>query len=72
MERQALHADVHREDGSYWAEVRELPGCFATGDTMAEIIETTQHAVRLYLSTADDEPEIAALELAGLDLSLGG
>jgi predicted RNase H-like HicB family nuclease len=72
MERRAIHVDVHREDGSYWAEVRELPGCFAAGDTMAEVIESAQHAVRLYLSTADDEPGIAALELAGLDLSLVG
>src|SRR5450755_1441050 len=31
MRQLALHVDVHHEDGSYWAEVRELPGCFASG-----------------------------------------
>jgi predicted RNase H-like HicB family nuclease len=24
-----LSVNVHRESGSYWADVAELPGCFA-------------------------------------------
>jgi hypothetical protein len=47
MPRQ-LHVDIHHEDGSYWAEVRELPGCFASGDTAAELIESVEEAVALY------------------------
>lgn len=27
----------HEDDGSYWAEVRELPGCFASGETFEEL-----------------------------------
>ena len=45
MEQLALHVDVHHEEGSYWAEVRELPGCFAAGDTVAELIESVEEAV---------------------------
>ena len=29
-----LTANIHREDGSYWADVPELPGCFASGDSL--------------------------------------
>ncbi len=42
---------VHPEDGSYWAEVVELPGCFASGDTWDELWEALTEAVSLYLST---------------------
>lgn len=32
MARVSFHAVVHEEkDGSLWAEVKELPGCFASG-----------------------------------------
>jgi len=70
MPRQ-LHVNVHHEDGSYWAEVRELPGCFASGDTAAELIESVEEAVALYLAPPDsDEAPPVAVELAGFDLSL--
>jgi predicted RNase H-like HicB family nuclease len=70
MPRQ-LHVNVHQEDGSYWAEVQELPGCFASGDTVAELIESVEEAVALYLAPADaeDAPPVE-IELAGFDLSL--
>lgn len=70
MPRQ-LHVSVHHEDGSYWAEVQELPGCFASGDTIAELIESVEEAVALYLAPADaDDAQPVAIELAGIDLSL--
>lgn len=71
MEQLALHVDVHREDGSYWAEVRELPGCFASGDSVAELIESVEEAVALYLAPpeAKEAPSVA-IELAGFELSL--
>ena len=70
MEQLALHVDVHREDGSYWAEVRELPGCFASGDTAAELIESVEEAVALYLAPPEGEEPSVAIELAGFELSL--
>ena len=70
MEQRVLHVDVHQEDGSYWAEVRELPGCFASGDTVAELIESVEEAVALYLAPPEGEAPPVAIELAGFDLSL--
>jgi predicted RNase H-like HicB family nuclease len=70
MQQLALHVDVHREDGSYWAEVRELPGCFASGDTVAELIESVEEAVALYLAPPEGEAPSVAIELAGFELSL--
>jgi predicted RNase H-like HicB family nuclease len=40
---------VHAEGGSLWSEVRELPGCFATGRTLEELGEALAEAVGLYL-----------------------
>lgn len=70
MEHLALHVDVHQEDGSYWAEVRELPGCFASGDTVAELIESVEEAVALYLAPPEGQAAPVTIELAGFDLSL--
>jgi predicted RNase H-like HicB family nuclease len=50
-----LTATVHREQGSYWAEVRELPCCFASGDTLDELLQALEEAVNLYL--AEDQPD---------------
>jgi predicted RNase H-like HicB family nuclease len=41
---------VHEEDdGSFWAEVKELPGCFASGFSMDELKEATAEAIQLWL-----------------------
>jgi predicted RNase H-like HicB family nuclease len=40
---------VHEESNSLWAEVAELPGCFATGETRDELQEALEEAVSLYL-----------------------
>lgn len=45
---------VHEEDGSYWAEVDGLPGCFASGQDLDELREAVIEAITLYL--ADREP----------------
>ena len=49
-----LTLHVHEEDGSLWAEVAELPGCFASGADMNELLAAIQEAVTLYL---DNNPE---------------
>ncbi len=51
-----LTARIHIEEGSYWADVPELPGCFASGDTLDELFESLQEGVALYL--ADEVPDI--------------
>lgn len=49
---------VHNEDGSYWAEVKELPGCFAAGDTPEELSEALAEAISFYLSTPEQEIKV--------------
>jgi predicted RNase H-like HicB family nuclease len=47
------------DDGSYWAEVADLPGCFASARTLDELKEVIVEAICLYL--ADHEhPDIRA------------
>ena len=45
-----FNAKIHEEDGSYWAEVEELPGCFASGATLDELREALIEAISLYLT----------------------
>ncbi|MBW8482173.1 type II toxin-antitoxin system HicB family antitoxin [Actinomadura parmotrematis] len=47
---------IHDEgDDGLWAEVREMPGLFVTGDDLAEVQEALTEAITLYLSD-DDKP----------------
>lgn len=43
-----LTVRVHHEDQSYWAEVVEMPGCFASADTLDELMVAVSEAVSLY------------------------
>jgi predicted RNase H-like HicB family nuclease len=48
-----LHAIIHDEDdGTYWAEVKELPGCFASGATLDELQEALIEAIEMCLPSA--------------------
>jgi len=44
-----------RDEGpdGYWAEVVELPGCFASGDSLDELQEALTEAIGLWLSTEE-------------------
>src|SRR5205823_2992920 len=45
-----LHVLIYEEeDGSYWAKVQELPGCFASGFTLDELREALFEAIQLWL-----------------------
>jgi predicted RNase H-like HicB family nuclease len=48
-----LTASIHCEDGAYWADVDELPGCFASGVTLDELLDSLLEGVRLYLGDAE-------------------
>jgi predicted RNase H-like HicB family nuclease len=45
---------VHEEDGAYWAQVDDLPGCFASGHDLEQLREAVIEAITLYL--AGDRP----------------
>ncbi|MBA2726250.1 MAG: type II toxin-antitoxin system HicB family antitoxin [Actinobacteria bacterium] len=46
-----IHRD--RESDALWAETPQLPGCFAVGETLGELIESLEEAVRLYIDDPD-------------------
>ncbi len=50
-----LTACVHIEEDSYWADVPELPGCFASSDTLDELFESLQEGVALYLADEGEQ-----------------
>ena len=62
-----LTVRVHEEDGSYWAEVLELPGCFASGETLDELRSALDESIRMHR----DEPSdgLARLRVAELKVS---
>ncbi len=43
-------ARIHLEDGTYWADIPSLPGCFASGDTLDELFESLQEGASLCLT----------------------
>jgi predicted RNase H-like HicB family nuclease len=44
-----LTVAIHAEGDEYWSEIRDLPGCFASGRTLDELREALGEAVGLYL-----------------------
>ncbi len=61
-----LKVYIHHAATEYWAEIAELPGCFASGRTLNELGEALGEAVGLYLW---DEP--AELEPGELKVGPG-
>jgi predicted RNase H-like HicB family nuclease len=50
MAKVRFNVDIHEEDdGGYWAEVEELPGCFASGFSLEELQEATSEAIQMWL-----------------------
>jgi len=45
------HVTAHSEPNGLWAEVAELPGCFASGTDTADLKEAVAEAIELYTST---------------------
>lgn len=54
---------IHNEgpDG-LWAEVEELPGCFASGFDHEELRESLEEAIGLYLSTSERRVQVRVAE----------
>lgn len=48
-----LHHDA--EDGGYWVECPELPGCLSQGDTVEETLEMIRDAIRGHLAVMEKE-----------------
>jgi len=56
-----------REDEAFIAEVPELPGCMAHGDTTEDALQNTKEAIQLWIDTAKEwgdpipEPKVQRL-----------
>lgn len=42
--------EIHEEDGSFWATVQEMPGVFASGESMVELEEALAEAIGMYVA----------------------
>lgn len=61
----SYRALVHPEqEGGYWAEVPDLPGCFTRGDSLDEIYRNLADAVACHLDLDTDSVRISLLEIA--------
>ncbi len=42
---------IHRdeEEGGFWCECPQLPGCYTQGETVDELMQNMKEAVALYL-----------------------
>lgn len=63
MEQWTLNANIRHEDGMLWTEVEELPGCFASGETIPELIEALQEAIVMVLEDMPQHPDHIDLQL---------
>ncbi len=57
-----LTAAIRHEDGGYWAEVPELPGCFAAGDSFDELLKSLLEGIQVYLANetgSESQPNAA-------------
>lgn len=71
-----FHAIVHEEDGSYWAEVQELPGCFASGKDLNELQDALIEAIGMCLTEGDHKRILAeaqrpAMRIGGITVATG-
>jgi len=58
-------AVVHvEEEGGYWAEVPDLPGCFTQGDTLDEVYHNLIEAISCHLDLTPDHVRVGLLEIA--------
>jgi predicted RNase H-like HicB family nuclease len=48
-----LTVRIHEEPDGFWSEVKELPGCFASGRTLSELEEALTESVGMCLG---DDP----------------
>lgn len=51
------------DDGWFYAEVLDLPGCFASGETMEELEEALHEALEMYLSSANVNAKVTGFSL---------
>ena len=56
------------EEGGYWVDVPQLPGCISQGDTKEEALKNIKEAIELYLESVG-ETEYKAIEKSTITIS---
>jgi predicted RNase H-like HicB family nuclease len=56
---------VRWEDGHLWAEVQEMPGCFAAGESFLELLEALEEAIGQWLSDSDHPHNVRIIDVRG-------
>ncbi|MGD0411661.1 MAG: type II toxin-antitoxin system HicB family antitoxin [Verrucomicrobiota bacterium] len=65
-----LKAIVHKaEEGGFWAEVPDLPGCATQGETLDEVEANLREAIDAWLSV-DDETRQSGVNDQVLELTV--
>jgi predicted RNase H-like HicB family nuclease len=64
-----LEVIVHQdsETGGYWAQVVQLPGCYAAGHTREELTESLEEAIELYLKDWKGDDPVVSDHVAGIE-----
>lgn len=58
------NATVYTEaEGSYWAEVLDLPGCFTQGQTLDEVYHNLTEAIACHLDVEPASVRVGSLEM---------
>ncbi len=57
MVEREFQVKITEEDGMLWAEVVDLPGTFASGEDMDELLEAVVEAIRLVEPDAVETPK---------------
>lgn len=60
-----IHSDS--EADGYWAEVAQLPGCFAAGHTREELLASLEEAVALYLDGENPSAVLSTDHVEGVE-----
>lgn len=54
---------VHEaQEGGYWAEVKELPGCVSQGETLEEVRDNIIEAIDAVMESSDEGPSVFQVE----------
>jgi predicted RNase H-like HicB family nuclease len=72
-EQRTLTVRIHNEGRKgLWAEVEELPGCFASGFNQQELDEALAEAIGQYLSTPEARCKVQLLESKPVEVTQRG
>ena len=47
-----IHKD--EQEGGFWGECPELPGCYSQGESVEELMKNIREAVELYLEDSEE------------------